>query len=67
MACYQFIMQYIFLSHDVDWRKQGPPREHVLSRAERFEKDVIDRLLNSLEGIKFTLYSSNESVGPHAE
>ena len=44
MDCYRFIMQYIFLSHDVDWRKQGPPREHVLSRAERFEKDVIENI-----------------------
>jgi peptidoglycan/xylan/chitin deacetylase (PgdA/CDA1 family) len=34
-------MQYVFLSHDVDWRKQGPPKEHILNRAERFEENVI--------------------------
>jgi len=34
-------LQYIFLSHDVDWRKQGPPKEHVLNRAERFDESTI--------------------------
>ena len=34
-------MQYIFLSHDVDWRKQGPPLEHVLVRKERFDPDIF--------------------------
>jgi len=37
-------MQYVFLSHDVDWRKQGPTREHILARKERFEKEIIDNL-----------------------
>lgn len=30
-------MQYIFLSHDVDWRRQGPLREHQIERVERFD------------------------------
>jgi len=34
-------LQYIFLSHDVDWRKQGAPKEHILERKERFEDKVI--------------------------
>lgn len=37
-------LQYIFLSHDVDWRKEGPPIEHILERKERFDKITIDNL-----------------------
>jgi hypothetical protein len=37
-------VQYIFLSHDVDWRRQGAPIEHILKRKERFDKVVIDNL-----------------------
>ena len=36
-------MQYIFLSHDVDWRRQGPPVEHVLARRDRFEPVIFDK------------------------
>lgn len=36
-------MQYIFLSHDVDWRRQGPPIEHIFARKERFEKEILDK------------------------
>tara|TARA_Y100000590_G_scaffold24490_1_gene27818 strand:- start:8750 stop:9520 length:771 start_codon:yes stop_codon:yes gene_type:complete len=36
-------MQYIFLSHDVDWRRQGPPIEHVLARKDRFDPEVFDK------------------------
>jgi len=34
-------MQYIFLSHDVDWRRQGPPVEHVLERKDRFDSEIF--------------------------
>ena len=34
-------MQYIFLSHDVDWRRQGPPVEHVLKRKNRFDPEIF--------------------------
>ena len=37
-------MQYVFLSHDVDWRKQGPTKEHILARKDRFANEVIDNL-----------------------
>jgi len=37
-------MQYIFLSHDVDYRRQGPPVEFILERKDRFEKEVIENL-----------------------
>ena len=36
-------MQYIFLSHDVDWRKQGHPLEHILSRKDRFEPELFEK------------------------
>ena len=36
-------MQYIFLSHDVDWRKQGPTLEHILSRRDRFEPKLFEK------------------------
>ena len=36
-------MQYIFLSHDVDWRKQGPTLEHILSRKDRFEPELFEK------------------------
>lgn len=37
-------MNYIFLSHDVDWRKQGPTHEHIMSRKHRFDPDVLKNL-----------------------
>jgi len=30
------------MSHDVDWRKQGAPIEHIFARKERFEKETLD-------------------------
>ena len=36
-------MQYIFLSHDVDWRRHGPPIDHILERKDRFDKDIFDK------------------------
>tara|TARA_Y100000590_G_scaffold247347_1_gene277914 strand:- start:227 stop:994 length:768 start_codon:yes stop_codon:yes gene_type:complete len=36
-------MQYIFLSHDVDWRIQGPPIEHVLTRRDRFDPEIFEK------------------------
>ena len=44
MLHFSYIVQYIFLSHDVDWRKQGAPIEHILERKERFDKVTIDNL-----------------------
>jgi len=28
---------YVFLSHDVDWPRQGPSIEHIIERKERFD------------------------------
>ena len=36
-------MQYIFLSHDVDWRFHGPPIEHILERKDRFEQELFEK------------------------
>lgn len=37
-------MQYIFLSHDVDWRRQGASLEHIMARKDRFDLAVLDNL-----------------------
>jgi peptidoglycan/xylan/chitin deacetylase (PgdA/CDA1 family) len=34
-------MQYIFLSHDVDWRRQGPTDAHVVERKDRFDPEIF--------------------------
>jgi hypothetical protein len=34
-------MIYIFLSHDVDWGRSGPPVSHVLARRERFDERIL--------------------------
>ena len=36
--------QYIFLSHDVDWRRQGAPIEHILARKDRFDDEAIQNI-----------------------
>jgi len=36
-------MQYIFLSHDVDWRRQGPFLEHILARKDRFDEGIFNK------------------------
>ena len=36
-------MQYIFLSHDVDWRKKGPDPTHIFARRERFEPELFEK------------------------
>ena len=36
--------KHVFLSHDVDWRFGGPPREHILARRDRFDQSVLENL-----------------------
>ena len=31
------------MSHDVDWRKQGPSIEHIFTRKERFDKETLEK------------------------
>jgi peptidoglycan/xylan/chitin deacetylase (PgdA/CDA1 family) len=35
---------FIFLSHDVDWSFNGPGRDHILDRKDRFEEDTLRKL-----------------------
>jgi hypothetical protein len=35
---------FIFLSHDVDWSLNGPSRDHILARKDRFEEDTLRNL-----------------------
>ena len=43
-------MQYDFLGHDVDWRKDGPSKQHLVDRKERFSIpfDSINRWMKSI-------------------
>ena len=36
-------VQYIFLSHDVDWSRKGPSKDHILARKERFDPELFDK------------------------
>ncbi len=36
-------MQYVFLSHDVDWSRKGPSKDHILARKERFDSELFDK------------------------
>ena len=36
-------MQYIFLSHDVDWRRQGPSIQHIQARKDRFDPKIFSK------------------------
>tara|TARA_B110000263_G_scaffold52413_1_gene43859 strand:- start:97 stop:885 length:789 start_codon:yes stop_codon:yes gene_type:complete len=33
--------QYVFLSHDVDWNFNGPSKDHILKRKDRFDEKVL--------------------------
>ena len=33
--------QYVFLSHDVDWSFDGPTKDHVLKRKDRFDVKLL--------------------------
>ncbi len=37
-------MKFVFLSHDVDWRHSGPPKQHILDRRDRFDESVLENL-----------------------
>ena len=34
-------MIHVFLSHDIDWGRNGAPISHIMARKERFEDSVI--------------------------
>jgi peptidoglycan/xylan/chitin deacetylase (PgdA/CDA1 family) len=35
---------YVFLSHDVDWGKEGASRSHILAREDRFDEAILNDL-----------------------
>jgi peptidoglycan/xylan/chitin deacetylase (PgdA/CDA1 family) len=37
-------MQYVFMSHDVDWRLQGAPLDHIIARKDRFNKEILENI-----------------------
>ena len=39
-------MQYVFLSHDVDWPRNGAPLEHIMARKDRFDKNTIENAVS---------------------
>jgi len=54
----------------IDWFRDNPGRSHTrlaINSNLGMEFDVIKRLLRSTEGIELDIYTSNESMGPHAE
>jgi len=54
----------------IDWFRDNPGRSHTrlaINSNLGMEFDTIKRLLDSTEGIELDLYTSNESVGLHAE
>jgi peptidoglycan/xylan/chitin deacetylase (PgdA/CDA1 family) len=34
-------LQYIFLSHDVDWPRKGPSNDHIYARKDRFDGETL--------------------------
>ena len=54
----------------IDWFRDNPGRSHTrlaINSNLGMEFDVIRRLLDSTENIELDIYTSNESMGPHAE
>lgn len=38
-------MILIFMSHDIDWPKHGPSKDHILARKERFDSWIIEKVI----------------------
>lgn len=53
-----------------DWFKENKNKstcQLAINSNLGFGQDVVQRMLDNTEGVKMMLYTSNESVGPHAE
>jgi peptidoglycan/xylan/chitin deacetylase (PgdA/CDA1 family) len=37
-------VQYIFLSHDVDWSLHGPSKGHIMARRDRFDQETLRKV-----------------------
>jgi organic radical activating enzyme len=54
----------------IDWFRDNPGRSHTrlaINSNLGMEFDVIQRMLDSCDGIELDIYTSMESIGPHAE
>ena len=54
----------------IDWFRDNPGRSHTrlaINSNLGMEFDVIQQMLDRCEGVELDLYTSNESMGPHAE
>ena len=54
----------------IDWFRENPGRSHTrlaINSNLGMEFDVIQQMLDRCEGVELDLYTSNESIGPHAE
>jgi len=54
----------------IDWFRENPGRSHTrlaINSNLGMEFDVIERAIDGCEGIELDLYTSMESMGPHAE
>jgi len=53
-------MIYIFLSHDVEWGRIGPPISHILARRERFDEHILKKCQSSNPYYNFPEYMEIE-------
>jgi hypothetical protein len=54
----------------IDWFRDNPGRSHTrlaINSNLGMECDVIERAIDSCQGIELDIYTSMESIGPHAE
>jgi len=54
----------------IDWFRDNPGRSQTrlaINSNLGMEWEVVERLIHSCEGIDLDIYTSNESIGPHAE
>jgi hypothetical protein len=54
----------------IDWFRDNPGRSKTrlaINSNLGMEWEVVERLIHSCEGIDLDIYTSNESIGPHAE
>jgi organic radical activating enzyme len=54
----------------IDWFRDNPGRSHTrlaINSNLGMEFDVIERAIDSCQGIELDIYTSMESIGPHAE
>jgi peptidoglycan/xylan/chitin deacetylase (PgdA/CDA1 family) len=53
-------MIFVFLSHDVDWGKEGAPIAHIMARKERFDEEVLRKCASENPYYNFPEYMEIE-------